>query len=137
MTLRLILSLSGLLAVLPVISAQETTQTARGAAEPAISQAPAPTVLTVRPSKVTLPEGNGVWVVLIRRSGGFAGVSLEVSVNSERKLNCTLCKNDQVSRSLTETALQSVTPSFSFGIAPLNLELQSDTTSAALPPAHI
>jgi hypothetical protein len=118
MRIRLILSILGLLALPPLSAfAQETP--------------PPPSPLQVRPADVRLPEGNGVWVVLIRRSGGFAGVSLESTVNSERTLDCTICKSDQVSRTLSQLAFQSATPSFSFGIAPVSLDSQAGT----LPPA--
>ena len=111
---RLILSLIALLAGLPIASfAQET----------------------VRPAKVRLPQGNGVWVVFIRRSGGFAGTHLEVTVNSERKLHCAVCKTGEQSRTLPQAAFESATPSFSFGIAPVSVDPQADSlpSSSGLP----
>jgi len=73
----------------------------------------------VQPTNVQLPNGNGVWVVLVRRSGGFAGGSVTVTVNSEKKLNCTACEKEPISRTLSENAFRSAIPSFTFGIPPI------------------
>jgi len=81
-------------------------------------QTPAATLPFVQPSNVSLPDGNGVWVVLVRRTGGFAGLTREVTITSEGKLNCAQCTKEGISRTLSTAALQSATPSFSFGVAP-------------------
>ena len=113
-----------------VVFSQETLQNPNQANPAPPASSSAQTTVGVTPSRVNLPEGNGVWVVLIRRTGGFAGVSQEVTVNSTGKLNCALCRDDGISRNLSGTAFQSVTPSFSFGVAPVEIAPQSGNASA-------
>lgn len=123
----IVLLLALLVVSAPAAFSQEALQNP-GQANPA-EQPSAQNIATVPPSNVLLPEGNEVWVVLVRRTGGFAGVSLEITVNSTGKLSCELCKDERI-RKLSGTALRSATPTFSFGVAPVDIPTQADPTTS-------
>jgi hypothetical protein len=107
--------MKGMLLSVGFISLMSSIAFAQDAPAP---QTQAPSAPTVQPSSLQLPSGNGVWAALVRRSGGIAGVSLTVTVNSEKKLNCTSCQKE-LTRTLSETEFRSTIPSFSFEIAPI------------------
>jgi hypothetical protein len=107
------------LGVSPLLAfSQETLQNPAGVASATPTQ------------NLTLPEGNGTWVMLVRRTGGFAGIAVEAILNSERKFTCASCRDQSVSRTLSQTAFQSAVPSFSFGIVPLDEPVASPASPA-------
>ncbi|HET9942461.1 MAG TPA: hypothetical protein VFR05_03910 [Terriglobia bacterium] len=97
--------------VLPITSWLALGWSFAVAQEPIQNPAPAAPLMQTLPG---LPEGNAVWVVRVTRTGGYAGVWREITLNSERKLTCTSCA-DQSSRTVPAEIIQSVTPSFNFG----------------------
>lgn len=108
----------------PSTFAQQATQT-----DPAHATPPpaGPETPTVKPAVFSqLPEGNSVWVVHLTRTGGFAGISIALTLTSEGKFACPACTNQTISRTLSQRDLRSVTPSFNFASV-------ADGNTAAIP----